>query len=164
MAQKVNMMELDDIDVKIIGILQEDATQTIQDIADKVGLTNNPCWRRIRRLEEEGVIQRRVAVIDPAKVGLGMTAFVRIHTNSHTINWLDRFKKGVLKIPEIVECHRMTGDLDYLLKVLVHDLEHYDEVYRKLIKLVPDLKDVSSAFSMERLNETNAINVATGRR
>lgn len=150
-------MEYDDIDRKILGILQVDATQSIQDISDQVGLTTNPCWRRIKRLEEQGVITARVAVIDPVKLGLGMTAFVRIHTDKHTKNWLETFKASVRRIPEIVECHRMTGDVDYLLKVMVRDLAHYDRVYQKLLEYVPDLKDVSSSFSMERLKDKQVI-------
>lgn len=155
-------MKLDDIDVKIISMLQIDATRSIQDLADAVGLTTNPCWRRVRRLEDQGVIRARIAIIDPIKVGLGMTSFVRIHTNQHTKDWLENFKRSINKIPEIVECHRMTGDVDYLLKILVRDLPHYDAVYQRLLDLVPDLKDVSSAFSMEHLKDNNLIDVSTG--
>lgn len=153
-------VELDDIDKKILGILQEDATRAIQEIADQVGLTTNPCWRRIRRLEEAGIIQKRVAVIDPVKVGLKMTCFVRIHTSKHSGDWLQTFSKSVSRIPEIVECHRMTGEVDYLLKVLVRDLDHYDQVYQKLIKFVPDLSDVSSSFSMEKLKSSSDVNLS----
>jgi Lrp/AsnC family transcriptional regulator len=154
-------VELDDTDVKILRLLQSDATQSIQDIADQVALTSNPCWRRIKRLEENGVIKRRVAVVDPRRVGLGITAFVTIHTDKHTKDWLELFNKSVGKIPEIVECHRMTGDVDYLLKVLVQNLEHYDAVYQRLLSLVPDLKDVSAAFSMERMKDEAIIDVGT---
>jgi len=157
-------MELDDIDRRIISVLQLDATKSIQEVGDEVGLTSNPCWRRIRRLEEAGIIVGRVAVIDAAAIGLGMTAFVQIHTDSHTKDWLKAFRKGVQLIPEIVECHRMTGDVDYLLKIIVHDIAHYDEVYQRLLDQVPDLKDVSAAFSMERLKGDNGIDVSTMRR
>ena len=150
-------MKLDDIDYKIIGILQEDATRSVQDVADEVGLTTNPCWRRMKRLEEQGVILRRVAVIDPAALGLGMTAFVRIVTETHTKDWLQTFKRSVRQIPEISECHRMTGDVDYLLKITVRDLAHYDKVYQRILDLVPNLKDVSAAFSMERLKDGGII-------
>ena len=150
-------MKLDDIDYKIIGILQADATRSVQDVADAVGLTTNPCWRRIKRLEEQGVILRRVAVIDPMALGLGMTAFVRIVTETHTKDWLETFKRSVRQIPEISECHRMTGDVDYLLKITVRDLAHYDKVYQRFLELVPNLKDVSAAFSMERLKEGGVI-------
>ena len=157
-------MELDDIDRRIINVLQLDAAKSIQEIGDEVGLTSNPCWRRIRRLEEAGIIVRRVAVVDAAAVGLSMTAFVRIHTDRHTNDWLKAFKKGVLLIPEIVECYRMTGDVDYFLKIIVHDIAHYDEVYQRLLNQVPDLKDVTAAFSMERLKGGDGIDVSTMRR
>lgn len=145
------MIELDAIDKKIIGMLQADATQSIQEIADAVGLTTNPCWRRIRKLETEGVIKGRVAVIDANAIGLKMTAFVRLHTQEHTKDWLEQFKKAVSRIPEIVECYRMTGEVDYLLKIMVRDLDHYDRVYQRLITLAPHLSDVSASFSMEQM-------------
>ncbi len=150
-------MEYDDIDRNIIRLLQSNATLPIQTIADQVGLTSNPCWRRIKRLESDGVILARVAKIDPSKLGLGMTAFVRIHTEKHTKDWLESFAKAVRIIPEIVECHRMTGDVDYFLKVIVRDLSHYDRVYQRLLHLVPDLSDVSSSFSMEILKGDDGI-------
>ena len=153
------MIKLDDIDRKILTLLQQDATQSVQDLADAVGLTTNPCWRRIKRLEEEGIILRRVAVVDPGKLGLGMTAFVRISTETHTKDWLDTFKTSVGRIPEIVECHRMAGDVDYLLKIVVEDLSHYDRVYQRLLVQVPNLKDVSAAFSMERMKEGGGISL-----
>jgi Lrp/AsnC family transcriptional regulator len=123
----------------------------VQQIADQVGLSVNPCWRRIKRLEEDGVIERRVALVNAAAVGLGMTAFVTIRTNQHNQSWLEGFARGVQRIPEIIECHRMSGDIDYLLKIVVRDIAHYDRVYQKLIAEVPGLSDVSSTFSMERL-------------
>ncbi|MEM1146485.1 MAG: Lrp/AsnC family transcriptional regulator [Pseudomonadota bacterium] len=156
----MSKVELDNIDKKILGIVQNDATRPIQEIADAVGLTSNPCWRRLRRLEEIGIIQKRIAVIDPAKLGLKMTCFVRIHTSQHTGDWLETFKRSVSRIPEIVECHRMTGEIDYLLKVIVRDLDHYDKVYQALIKYVPDLSDVSSSFSMERLKSGHDVNLS----
>lgn len=155
-------MELDDIDVKIVSMLQRDSTLSVQELADQVGLTSNPCWRRIRRLEEWGVILRRVAVIDPGKLGLGMTAFVRISTETHTKDWLVLFRETIKMIPEIIECHRMAGDVDYLLKVLVRDLSHYDNVYQRILDRVPNLKDVSASFSMERLKDGGVIDARTG--
>lgn len=152
---------LDDIDKKILGLIQADATRSIQDISDDVGLSTNPCWRRIRRMEEEGVIDRRVAIVDPSRVGLGATVFVTIRTKQHDREWLEAFAKGVRRLPEVVECHRMSGDIDYLLKVLVRDIPHYDDVYQRLIELVPELGDVSSAFSMERLKEGTIIDLGT---
>jgi Lrp/AsnC family transcriptional regulator len=154
-------MEIDNIDRKILSILQRDSTVSVQDIAGEVGLTNNPCWRRIKRLEERGVIERRVAVVNSAALGLGITAFVTLKIESHNGEWLNTFATCIDMIPEIVECHRMTGDVDYLLKVLVRDLEHYDAVYRDLIARVPKLKDVSSTFSMEQLKRGAVIDAAT---
>ena len=154
-------MEFDNIDRKIIGILQLDATRSIQDIADLVGLSNNPCWRRIKRLEESGVIERRVALINPQVIGLGITSFVSIRIDSHNASWLENFASAIEQVAEVVECHRMTGDVDYLLKVIVRDLEHYDAVYQNLIKRVPGLTDVSSTFSMEQLKQGAVIDVAT---
>ena len=153
-------VKLDTIDKNILGILQNDCTRPIKDIAADVGLSNNPCWRRIKRLEDNGVINRRAALIDPTKLGLGVTAFVTIRTDSHSTEWLTNFKKAVMNIPEIIACHRMTGDVDYLLRVLVHDIEHYDNVYQRLIKSVPGLSDVSSTFSMEKLKQGPAIDLS----
>jgi Lrp/AsnC family transcriptional regulator len=154
-------LELDAIDRLILLALQEDATMSMQDMADKVGLSANPVWRRIKRLEESGVIARRVAVVDPVKLGLGLTSFVTIRTSQHDAKWLDIFAKAVRKIPEIVECHRMSGDVDYLLKIIVRDVSHYDKVYKNLVAVVPGLLDVSSTFSMERLKETSRIDPST---
>lgn len=153
-------IELDPIDRKILGIIQQDCTRSIKEIAEAVGLSNNPCWRRIKRLEDNGVIRRRVALIDPAKIGLGVTAFVTIRTDQHTNEWVNAFKRAVQNIPEIIACDRMTGDVDYLLRVVVHDIEHYDRVYQRLIKSVPGLSDVSSTFSMEKIKHGPAIDVA----
>jgi Lrp/AsnC family transcriptional regulator len=152
-------VELDSIDKKILGILQRDCTRPIKEIAEAVGLSNNPCWRRIRRLEDTGVVSHRAALIDPAKIGLGVTAFVTIRTDSHSTEWLNAFRKAVNNIPEIIACHRMTGDVDYLLRILVHDIEHYDRVYQRLIKSVPGLSDVSSTFSMEKLKQGPTIDI-----
>ena len=155
-----SFVELDHIDRKILGIIQENCTRPIKEIAEAVGLSNNPCWRRIKRLEDSGVIEKRVALINPAKIGLGVTAFVTIRTDQHTNEWLETFRRAVKNIPEIIACHRMTGDVDYLLRVIVHDIEHYDRVYQRLIKSVPGLSDVSSTFSMERMKQGPAIDVS----
>jgi len=144
-----------------LGILQKDSSLTISDIADKVGLSTNPCWRRIQRLETDGVINRKVAILDPAALGLAMTVFVTVKTTRHDSEWLTAFIAAVKKIPEIVECHRMSGDIDYQMKVLVRDIDHYDTVYKRLISLVPGLADVSSAFSMERIKQETAIDLGT---
>lgn len=153
-------VELDTIDRKILGIIQQDCTRPIKEIAEAVGLSNNPCWRRIKRLEDNGVIRQRVALIDPAKIGLGVTAFVTIRTDQHTSEWLDVFRRAVQNIPEIIACDRMTGDVDYLLRIVVQDIEHYDNVYQRLVKSVPGLSDVSSTFSMEKMKQGPAIDVS----
>ncbi|MBP7064142.1 MAG: Lrp/AsnC family transcriptional regulator [Ferrovibrio sp.] len=157
----VEKLELDSIDRHILGILQEDAALPVQVVAERVGLSPNPCWRRIKQLEAAGVIERRVALVNAAAVGLGVTAFVSIRTNQHNADWLQSFARGVQSIPEIVECHRMSGDIDYLLKVVVRDIQHYDRVYRRLIAAVPGLSDVSSTFSMERLKHGTKLELAT---
>jgi Lrp/AsnC family transcriptional regulator len=159
-----NIMELDSIDYKILAALQRDATLTVQALGDVVGLSANPCWRRVKRMEESGIIEGRVAVVNAAAVGLGLTAFVAIRTNRHNRGWLIAFGDGVRAIPEIVECHRMSGEIDYMLKVVVHDISHYDDVYQRLIAAVPDLADVSSSFSMEQLKYGTAIDVNTAYR
>jgi Lrp/AsnC family transcriptional regulator len=152
-------LELDPIDRKILRLIQVDCTASIQAIADEVGLSANPCWRRLKRMEEAGVIQARVALVDPVALGLKMTAFVAIRTDTHTTEWLEGFGRAVRQIPEIIECHRMSGETDYLLKVIVSDIDHYDRVYRRLIAAAPGLSDVSSAFSMERLKHGTALDV-----
>ncbi|MBL8224243.1 MAG: Lrp/AsnC family transcriptional regulator [Chromatiales bacterium] len=153
---------LDSIDRHILEILQADASLSVNAIGERVGLSANPCWRRIRRLEEAGVIERRVAIVDQAAIGLPMTAFVSIRTDKHNAEWLDTFARGVRSIPEIVECHRMSGDVDYVLKVVVRDIAHYDRVYRRLIAEVPGLSDVSSTFSMERLKFSTVLDLRSG--
>lgn len=158
MSQK---SKLDSIDRRILAILQQDATLSIQDVADRVGLSSNPCWRRIRQMEANGVIARRVALVDPEAVGLGVTVFVMVRTGQHDREWLGSFARAVEIVPEIVECHRMSGDVDYLLKIIVAEIAHYDRVYQRLIALVPGLSDVSSTFSMERMKAGTAIDLTT---
>ncbi len=147
------------MDRRLLGIIQEDCTLSVQQLGERVGLSANPCWRRLKRLEAEGVIRKRVALIDPEKVGLGLTAFVTIRTNRHDLAWLESFAAALARIPEIVEAHRMSGDVDYLLKIMVEDIAHYDGVYRRLITAVPGLSDVSSTFSMERLKSGTALDL-----
>jgi len=129
----------------------------LQDIAVRVGLSVNPCWRRIKRMESEGIIRARVAVLDPEKVGLNVTVFVRIKIREHTSEWVKRFAAAIRSIAEIAECHRMGGDVDYMLKVIVADIAGYDRVYKQLIAKVPGLGEVSALFSMERIKYTTKI-------
>jgi Lrp/AsnC family transcriptional regulator len=153
------MTEIDRIDRKILHLIQRDASLPVQEIADQVGLSANPCWRRIKMMEASGLIEGRVALVNAAKLGLGVTVFVTIRTDKHNPEWLDCFAQGIAAIPEILECHRMSGDIDYLLKVVVADIAHYDRVYQALIAAVPGLSDVSSTFSMEKLKAGTALPV-----
>ncbi len=150
------MEELDSIDRAILAELQADASRSTQEIASAVGLSQNPCWRRIKRLEAAGVIRGRVALLDPDSLGVGITVFVSIRTNQHNEAWLESFASGVMEIPEVVELYRMSGEIDYLLKVLVSDIAEYDRIYKELIDVV-ELFDVSSSFAMERIKYTTAI-------
>jgi Lrp/AsnC family transcriptional regulator len=147
---------LDDMDVKILRIMQEDATRPVAEIGKAVGLSTTPCWRRIQKLEEAGVIQRRVAVLDPVKVNAGVNVFVSIKTDRHNIDWLERFHAAVVDFPEVVEFYRMSGEVDYLLRVVVPDIAAYDAFYKKLISRI-DISKVSSAFAMERIKYTTVL-------
>ncbi|GHA13552.1 transcriptional regulator [Arenicella chitinivorans] len=155
------IIEIDAIDRKIISIMQSDSSKSIQTIADQVNLTVNPCWRRIKRLEQAGIFGKRTVQLHHAKLGLRITAFIMLRTDQHSAAWLDQFTQAVNAVPEIVECHRMTGSVDYLLKVFVRDLTHHDQVYQRLIGLVPSLVDVSSTFSMENLKPGAIIESST---
>ena len=142
--------DLDRLDRDILRLITEDASLSLADIAGKVGLTPTPCWKRIRRMEQDGIILRRVAVLDPAKVGLPVSVFVAIETADHSSDWLERFAAVIRDTPEIVDAWRMSGDVDYLLHVVVADIASYDRFYRTLIAALP-LRNVSSRFSMERM-------------
>ena len=147
---------MDRLDKKILKLLQEDATLAVADVAKRVGLSTTPCWRRIQKLEEEGIIRRRVAVVDPAKVNLRVTVFVSIRTNSHSNEWLKRFSEVVGDFPEVVEFYRMSGDVDYLLRVVVPDIAAYDAFYKRLIARI-EIRDVSSVFAMEQIKYTTEL-------
>lgn len=143
-------VELDETDRQILRLLSRDATLSLADIGTEVGLTPNPCWKRIRRLEQAGVIVGRVAVLDPGKVGLPVSVFVALETSDHSAEWLDRFAAVVADMPEIVQAWRMSGDVDYLLHVVVADIPSYDGFYKRLIAAVP-LRNVTSRFALERM-------------
>jgi Lrp/AsnC family transcriptional regulator len=147
---------LDRMDRKILDILQKDCTLPVAEIGKRVGLSTTPCWRRIQKLEELGVIQSRVALLDAKKVNVGVTVFVSITTSHHTEEWLDRFHAALNDFPEVVEFYRMSGQVDYLLRVVVPDIERYDAFYKKLISKI-ELSDVSSAFAMEQIKFTTAL-------
>jgi Lrp/AsnC family transcriptional regulator len=146
---------MDDIDLKILSLLQQDASISIADLADKVGLSQTPCWKRVQRLEKSGVIERRVALVNPEKVGLGLTVFVSVQAPDHSSEWLQRFAEFVSDMPEVMEFYRMAGDVDYMLRVAVEDMVAYDRFYRRLIEAVP-LKNVTSRFAMQRIKATTA--------
>ena len=152
-----NSVQLDTIDWAILGVLQADASLPVHEVGERVGLSSNACWRRIRRLEDSGIIAHRVALLDAEKLGLATTVFVAVRTQRHDPAWLEAFSRGIAEIDEISECHRMAGEVDYLLKIVVRDIAHYDRIYRKLIARVPDLADVSSSFSMEKMKATTAL-------
>ena len=147
---------MDRIDRAILRLLQEDTTMAVADIAKRVGLSTTPCWRRIQKMEEIGIITGRVALLDPEGVNAKVTVFVSVRTASHSKEWLRRFSEVVADFPEVVEFYRMSGDVDYLLRIVVPDIAAYDAVYRRLIDRI-DIADVSSAFAMERIKYTTAL-------
>lgn len=147
---------MDKIDQKILSLLQEDATLNTADIADKVGLSTTPCWRRIQNLEKNGYITGRVALVDRDLVNVPMDVFVAIKTSEHNYDWLEAFSRVVDDMPEVVEFYRMSGEIDYLMRVVVPDMVAFDDFYQRLIKKVK-LSDVSSSFAMERIKYTTAV-------
>ncbi len=152
---------MDRFDRKILSLLQEDATLSLAELADQVGLSQTPCWKRIQKLQAQGVIQRRVAILAPEKVGLGLTVFVQIETADHSAAWLEAFAKGVGEMPEVMELYRMAGDVDYMLRVVVSDMAAYDGFYKRLIDRFP-LKNVTSRFAMERIKSATAYKLPEG--
>jgi Lrp/AsnC family transcriptional regulator len=147
---------LDEMDVRILALLQEDCTRPVAEIGKEVGLSTTPCWRRIQKLEESGVIKRRVAVLEPEKVNAAVTVFVSIKTDKHSSAWLEKFHAAVDDFPEVIEFYRMSGEVDYLLRVVVPDIRAYDDFYKKLIARI-EIAKVSSAFAMEQLKYTTAL-------
>ncbi|UFN47974.1 Lrp/AsnC family transcriptional regulator [Roseomonas sp. OT10] len=152
---------MDEIDRKILALLQEDATLSIAQMADRVGLSPTPCWKRIQKLEAAGVVTRRVALLAPEKVGVGMTVFVAIEAGDHTPDWLDRFAGAVRSMPEVMGAYRMAGEVDYMLLVAVADMAEYDRFYKRLIAAVP-MRNVTSRFAMERMKSTTAFPLHRG--
>ncbi|MES2128407.1 MAG: Lrp/AsnC family transcriptional regulator [Pseudomonadota bacterium] len=150
------MNSLDKFDCAILAALQADATLSVAALSEKVGLSSTPCWKRVRRLEEDGYIQSRVTILNRQKVGLPVTVFVSVRTSGHDEKWLSHFAAAVIALPEVQEFHRMSGDVDYLLKVVTTDIDGYDRFYKKLIKTA-QLTGVSSAFSMEQIKFTTAL-------
>jgi Lrp/AsnC family transcriptional regulator len=147
---------VDEIDIKILNCLQEDATMPVADVANRSGLSPSPCWRRIQALISNGTILRRVALLDPAKINAGVNLFVSIRTNQHSEAWATKFCRAAAQIPEVIEFYRMTGEVDYLLRVVVPNIAAYDDFYKRLIKTA-ELSDVSSSFAMETIKYTTAL-------
>jgi Lrp/AsnC family transcriptional regulator, cysteine-sensing transcriptional activator len=154
---------MDLIDRKILDLLQHDATLSIAEIGAQVGLSQTPCWKRIQRLEAQGAIERRVALLNPEKLGLGLSVFVSIETHDHSHEWLKRFAETISDMPEVLEVYRMAGDVDYMLRVVVTDMQAYDRFYKRMIGAIP-LKNVTSRFAMERVKATTVLPIpAEGR-
>ena len=146
---------MDSTDRKILAILQEDASLSVADVAKRVNLSQTPCWRRIQKLTDSGVITKRVVLVDPDAVGLGLTVFVEIESGDHSKDWLDKFAAAINQMPEVMEIYRMAGDVDYLLRLTVPSMAAVDAFYQRLISMVP-LKNVTSRFAMQRVKSTTA--------
>ncbi len=157
------MHELDEIDLKILGCLQVDCTQSIARISEQVGLSTTPCWRRLQRLESEGYIRERVALLDQERLNLGVTVFVMIRTSQHNATWLRKFQDTVTRMPEVVDCYRLSGEIDYLIRAVIPDIRAYDGFYKRLIENV-DLLDVSSMFAMDNIKSTTRLPLDYARR
>ena len=153
--------KLDEIDLRILAVLQTDASLSMDALADRVHLSRNACWRRVRQMEETGVIRARVALVEPEALGLGLSVLVMIRTNAHRPDWLDTFETTVRTMPEIIGAYRMTGDLDYVLRVRVADVRGYDRFYKRLIARVP-LADISASFVMDEIKETTSLPLVPG--
>jgi len=146
---------MDRIDIKIIDIVQRNANISSQELADQVNISKSAAWRRVQQLQENGVLSQPIALVDPQAVGLQLKVYVSIRTNQHNAEWSDNFCEVMANIDEVVEVSRMSGDLDYLVKAVVRDMNHYDQVYQQMIKA--DLTDVSASFVMEAIKETTAL-------
>ncbi len=148
---------IDKIDRKLLSLLQKDCSLSLQALADAVNLTTTPCWKRLKRLEDDGILLARVAMLDAEKLGLSLTAFVLIKTQHHSSDWYSRFTAVVTEMPEVLGFWRMAGEYDYLLRVQVADMKRYDDFYKKLVNSVPSLSDVTSSFAMEQIKYTTAL-------
>lgn len=147
---------LDAIDRRLLTLLQRDASLALEAIGEEVGLSRNACWRRVRRLESEGYIKARVALVDPRRVNLGLTVFIAVRTNQHSAEWAEGFRKAIMTMPEIQGVYRTSGDLDYLIKARVPDVAAYDALYQRLIMRV-SLTDVTASFVMEEMKESTEL-------
>lgn len=147
---------LDSYDKRILAILQQDADLPLTELAEKVNLSKNPCWRRVQKLQDAGIIRKKVVLLAAEKLDLGVTVFLNIRTDKHTVEWLEKFARVVNEIPEIVEFYRMSGDVDYMLKIIVPSIAAYDAVYQKMIKRI-DIFNVSSYFAMEEIKNSTEL-------
>ncbi|MEZ8195643.1 Lrp/AsnC family transcriptional regulator [Vibrio cortegadensis] len=150
-------MDLDNVDKKMLSMLQVDSTLSLNDLAEAVNLTTTPCWKRLKRLEDKGIIEKRVALLNPEKLGLSFTAFVMVKTSNHSHEWYSQFVDTVTLFPEVMEFYRMAGEYDYMLKVLVRDMKCFDEFYKRLVNSVDGISNVTSTFAMEPLKYTTAL-------
>ena len=147
---------MDQTDLRILRILQEDSSLSVANVAKKVGLSASPCWKRIKRMQDEGIIKYQISVLDAERLGFGLTVFINIKTGEHSTNWLKEFSATVTAMPEVMELHRIAGDVDYMLKVIVPDMAAFDAFYKGLIGTAA-LTEVSSYFTMETIKETTAL-------
>ncbi|MGF1695976.1 Lrp/AsnC family transcriptional regulator [Vibrio lamellibrachiae] len=150
-------MKIDDIDKRLLRQLQLDGTLSLNELAESVNLTSTPCWKRLKKLEEAGVIEKRVALLNPESLGLSFTAFVMVKTSDHSHEWYSHFVETASEFPEVMEFYRMAGEYDYMLKVLVKDMKCFDEFYKKLVNSVDGISNVTSTFAMEPLKYTTAL-------
>ncbi|ERL50624.1 Lrp/AsnC family transcriptional regulator [Halomonas huangheensis] len=151
------MPSLDRYDRQLLRLLQQDASQSVKQLAEAVNLSTTPCWKRLKRLADEGYIRARVALLDPEKLGLGLSVFVQVKTQRHNNAWLEDFARKVMSFEEVVEFYRMSGEWDYMLRVVVRDIAAYDAFYKRLIASVDGLSDISSNFAMEQIKNTTAL-------
>ncbi|MCE0558046.1 MULTISPECIES: Lrp/AsnC family transcriptional regulator [unclassified Motilimonas] len=148
---------LDRVDLKILALLQRDVSLSVSDIAEQVNLTTTPCWKRIKRLQDEGVIRHKVALLDPLQLNLDLTAMVQVKTQQHSVAWSEAFLLQIKDLNEVMECYRMAGEYDYMLKVVVKDMRSFDAFYKKLVNRVSGLTEVTSSFAMEQLKYTTEL-------
>ncbi len=149
-------MAIDEFDRRLLALLQEDSTLSVADLSARVGLSATPCWRRVQKLEAEGYIRKRVALLNRRKLNVGITVFIAIRTSKHTADWLDSFSRAVSDLPEIIDLYRLSGDIDYLARAVVPSIEAFDALYKRLIARI-ELSDVTSMFAMEEIKSTTSI-------
>ncbi len=153
----MNKTKLDKVDSQLLTMLQQDCTLSLSELAERVNLTTTPCWKRLKRLEEEGVIKKRVALLDPEKLGLCFTAFVQVKTSDHSHEWYQQFVETVVELPEVMEFYRMAGEYDYMMRVLVEDMKAFDNFYKQLVNRVDGITNVTSTFAMESLKSSTVL-------